>query len=487
MCRAFFMSGPSTFLALGLALGCASAIAEEDTPLSLQAFADDGARISALVKDLDTGKQVYARDPNLRLSPASISKLVTAAVALKTWDADLSLETRVLAAAPISEGRVESDLVLTGDGDATLDHRDLWQLAGYLHAAGLRRVNGAVVVEPPFGPMPCENQDRCDALLDSKNAYDAPLSSMAVDYGTWCIRITPGEPKSPATVRSCAGVALPIALEGNITTVEPRRRSSFRVIRQTQGERDRLILSGQIASERPVQVYRSMSDPALGMGQLFTQMLREQGIVVMGAASVRFSVTPFKGPKLAAIGGLPLREQVSRMNRFSNNFIADQLTLKVAAAQHQAGPGGLAEASQQLSSLIELLRPEASAPSLYSGSGLTPESRLSAGDMVALLEHMYLDSVNFPVFYGSLTVPEQSPFAFLGVGNEDWRRRLALKSGTLTEPDPVRTVAGYLRRKDGGWMALAVLVNGDTANRNHNNRRFMEAIRTEIEALLERY
>ena len=473
-------------MTVGILVVGQGAWAKEEQAQSLQDFIASGARVSALVQDLDSGKTILDLGSSQRLSPASVSKLVIAAVALQTWKGDKVFSTRVLAAGPIREGRIEGDLVVNGDGDATFDHRDLWLLAGQLRAAGLRHVGGAVVVEPALGPFPCENIDRCEALVETRNAYDVPMSAIAVDYGAWCIDLIPTEPGAPATVRSCSGAALPIPMDGVVTTTS-HRRSSYQVRRRTEDGIDRLELSGEIAMRGPRQVYRSMSDPALGLGQLLTQMLREQGITVAAEAYVRYGVTPFEGEVLAAVAGLPLREQLGRMNRYSNNYIADLLTLTVATERTASRPDSLSSAAQGLGGFLQGVNESANPPRLYSGSGLTPESEMSARDVVGLLEYMYRDTSRFPVFYGGLTVPEQSPFAFLAEGNEEWRHRVAVKTGTLTEPDPVRAVAGYIRKKSGGWMAFAVLVNGKTAIRAHNNPRFMDAIRAEIEGLLTRY
>ena len=50
----------------------------------------------------------------------------------------------------------------------------------------------------------------------SDTAYDAPLSSVGVDFGTWCIQIRPTEPGLPAQVRGCAVAKLPIPVDGTI-------------------------------------------------------------------------------------------------------------------------------------------------------------------------------------------------------------------------------------------------------------------------------
>jgi serine-type D-Ala-D-Ala carboxypeptidase/endopeptidase (penicillin-binding protein 4) len=64
---------------------------------------------------------------------------------------------------------------------------------------------------------------------------------------------------------------------------------------------------------------------------------------------------------------------------------------------------------------------------------------------------------------------------------------VALKTGTLTDPVAVYGIAGYLRKKNGGWMAFAVIVNGSERLKDIARDRALGAARTDLEALLARY
>ena len=131
--------------------------------------------------------------------------------------------------------------------------------------------------------------------------------------------------------------------------------------------------------------------------------------------------------------------------------------------------------------------PGRSRPKLFSGSGLTPENELSADDLIDLLHHQYRETATFPAFYGGLVVPRQAPFAFVRQGNPDWLDRVTLKTGTMNDPRSVCGVAGYLRKKNGGWMAFAVIVNGSDKKPHVPLYKSMEAARKDIEAVLAEY
>ncbi|MGA2562894.1 MAG: D-alanyl-D-alanine carboxypeptidase, partial [Steroidobacteraceae bacterium] len=177
--------------------------------------------------------------------------------------------------------------------------------------------------------------------------------------------------------------------------------------------------------------------------------------------------------------------------RFSNNYIADVLTMDLAASMTGAAPPDLPAATQVLTQFMARVQhatplAERESPLLLSGSGLTTENRLSASDLIALLDYEYRNAAHFPAFYGSLTVPRDAPFEFIRVGADGWLDRVALKTGTLNDPVSVCGIAGYLRKRDGGWIAFAVIVNGSASRIHVSHEAAMRAAQADLEDILAR-
>jgi D-alanyl-D-alanine carboxypeptidase/D-alanyl-D-alanine-endopeptidase (penicillin-binding protein 4) len=57
----------------------------------------------------------------------------------------------------------------------------------------------------------------------------------------------------------------------------------------------------------------------------------------------------------------------------------------------------------------------------------------------------------------------------------------------MDEPHSVCGIAGYVRKKSGGWIAFTAIVNGSATSRHIPLYKAMQASRTDLEALLERY
>jgi D-alanyl-D-alanine carboxypeptidase/D-alanyl-D-alanine-endopeptidase (penicillin-binding protein 4) len=227
------------------------------------------------------------------------------------------------------------------------------------------------------------------------------------------------------------------------------------------------------------------------VGLLFREILREIGIRMEGAVQVTATQAPQTLEILAEFEGLTLREQLGRMLRFSNNYIADVLTLNLAAEVSGQPPMQLSSAGSILSDFVTRAQRSVqivktiTPPAIFSGSGLTPENLLSANDLVGLLAYQYRDSRRFPAFYGGLTVPRDAPFQFLRNGSAAWLDRVALKTGTMEMPHSVCGVAGYMRKRDNGWIAFAVIVNGSSKLLHVPIARAMSAARADLEQILE--
>ncbi len=442
--------------------------------------------------DLSDNTVIQQLNSDVRLTPASLTKLAVAATALSVWPADKMFKTQLLAAGAVDGGRLTGDLYLVGAGDPSLTGESLLSLAAQVKSAGITAVTGKLFVIPsPFASVLCETKDRCEAGMHSDTAYDAPLASIGTDFGTWCVDVRATRIGKPAAVTSCT-TRLPIGVQGSVLTTQSNKGAPLRVERLTIDGEDTLRIGGTIEEGTTQIVYRAMSDPARGAGMLLRASLIDMGISIAGSVSVEDGAPPAAAYMVAKAQGLSLKEQLGRMLRFSNNYIADVLTLT-------HGGGSRRQTHQpfrRVENPVELHGAHArqterngfTPPLLMSGSGLTPENELSANDLVRLLAYEYHDTRNFGSFYGGLVVPRQSPFIFLRNGSAGWQDRIALKTGTMDDPHSVCGMAGFIRKKDGGWITFAIIVNGGTTQMKHVPLyKALEAIRADIEQLLVRY
>jgi serine-type D-Ala-D-Ala carboxypeptidase/endopeptidase (penicillin-binding protein 4) len=112
------------------------------------------------VYDADSERTLFGSRANRRRILASNTKLFTTATALDRLGADARLETRVWAEdpvgneaapapgdQPVTDGVVDGDLYLVGDGDPSLSSSALEDLAAEIERAGVMRVEGGIRVD----------------------------------------------------------------------------------------------------------------------------------------------------------------------------------------------------------------------------------------------------------------------------------------------------------------------------------------------------
>jgi D-alanyl-D-alanine carboxypeptidase/D-alanyl-D-alanine-endopeptidase (penicillin-binding protein 4) len=140
-----------------------------------------GAASGAYVADLDSGRPLYAKRANTARVPASVEKLYTTSAALLRFGAGTRLQTTAVAAPDAvldAGGTLRGDLVLVGGGDPFFGDDAAAILARSVRAAGVKRVDGAVVGdESAFDDL----RSTCCASYDFE--LGGVLSALAYDRG----------------------------------------------------------------------------------------------------------------------------------------------------------------------------------------------------------------------------------------------------------------------------------------------------------------
>ena len=84
------------------------------------------------------------------LPAASLTKIATSLVALKTWGPDHQFETLISATGPIVNGVLQGDLVITGGGDPMFVWEEAIALGNTLNKMGIKQVKGNLLISGNF-------------------------------------------------------------------------------------------------------------------------------------------------------------------------------------------------------------------------------------------------------------------------------------------------------------------------------------------------
>ncbi|MGJ8523647.1 D-alanyl-D-alanine carboxypeptidase DacB [Carnimonas sp. R-84981] len=449
---------------------------------ALSNLAGDDFDISAEVKMLDSGQVVAQQSPRVMLTPASLSKLYVAGAALDRYGPQHRFTTSLYSSGQVRGNVLHGDLIVDGGGDPAMTTERYWTLVQQLRARGIQRVDGRVVLSQwPFGPTPCVVTDRCQARSASSSSYDALLSPVAVDYAAWCTQVIPGAPGGPARVAGCFSASPLLPVNNKVKTVGGSQPTQLSARRTTSNGNDSLTITGQVStSSGPTPVYRSASDPAQETVATLRQLFQQSGVAVAEGFTVSNTVTPRNASLLASVQSQPLQMALMDMLNYSNNFMADMLTVDLSAAT----PASLASGTAALKRFVDKV-PGHGPLALGSGSGLTPESHTSARGLTALMDYMYHQPQLFPTFSAGMQTPSNGVAHHIQHGSINFQNNVMVKTGTLNDPVPVRTIAGYFRGKSGRWGTFAVLVQGRGATPYLTWPKVMEAVADDMSTIIE--
>ncbi|NBT58747.1 D-alanyl-D-alanine carboxypeptidase/D-alanyl-D-alanine-endopeptidase, partial [bacterium] len=151
----------------------------------------------------------------------------------------------------------------------------------------------------------------------------------------------------------------------------------------------------------------------------------------------------------------PLWQIVWGLNKFSNNFVADQLMKKIGA-EMWGPPGTLQKGLATVQDVLEDIGISKNAYTIADGSGLTRSTQVTPRQILRVLVSAHRDFGIYPEFLSSLGVSGEDGTLRNRLPTSAGMNVLRGKTGSL---DGVASLAGYVPSKDGELLAFAILLN----------------------------
>jgi serine-type D-Ala-D-Ala carboxypeptidase/endopeptidase (penicillin-binding protein 4) len=311
------------------------------------ALADVKERVAALAPPavvlVVDGKdsELLAQNADEPFIPASVTKIVTAWLALEVLGADYRFETRFY----LDDARV---LYVRGGGDPFLVSEELKLLATDLvGAVGKKPITG-IVLDANYYP----SNLGIPGIEDTDEAYNALNSALAVNFNTvYAVRsgnkVSSAEKQTPIT---------PLA----ITLFQARGPNATGRINLSQ-------------------------DPAVSLqyaGELIAAFVERAGGRVKGGISTG-TVPEGLTPVYVHRQSRTLSKILAEMLRASNNYIANQVFLEIGG--HRLGAPVSLEKSLKVANETLAAQDLATAIHLEEGSGISRDNRFTAGGLAKVL------------------------------------------------------------------------------------------------------
>ncbi|MDZ4181884.1 MAG: D-alanyl-D-alanine carboxypeptidase/D-alanyl-D-alanine-endopeptidase, partial [Candidatus Cloacimonadaceae bacterium] len=410
------------------------------------------ADVALGIWDAEDGRQIYARNTDMSLIPASLQKLFTSTTALHELGIEHRFVTRVGYRGEIARDSLFGDLVVIADGDPgwTTDfyrsgaHRVFENWADSLYAHGIRTITGKVVIN--IGKFPVYRDSTVWDSSDFAYGYAAISAPFSFNENAIIYQINAGKKVKQAATISAEGGYQYLGYANQVRTGKKNAKADISV--NANSLPNRIVISGTIPLGGTYSVRAAVPDPHDFTASVMLQYLRQKGIVVSG--NIGFDPAPpanvameklfdYPSPPLYAIMGVCVKR--------SSNLMAEMVYIQLN--------GGIATTPAKIRDFAARSGISVDSLIIVDGSGLSRKNVLKAEHLGSLLVFAH-DQDWFDYFFPSLAVSGMDGTLKSRMVESPAKGRVFAKTGSMRG---IRNIAGYFKADDGRLYAFVILCN----------------------------
>jgi len=417
------------------------------------------AQVCVEVMSLDKSDILYTRNARQLFVPASINKLITAAVAVLRLGPEYRFETRVFADGRMREGVLEGNLIVVGSGDPSFASRfhDGDPFAAFKNWASLlkerqiKTISGLILGDdaafaaPGLGfgwewnELPYGYATRTGALQFNENILSVRISPASQKASSPVIQTLPLNDYLNVNNRA---ETTGEDIEQEIQIGYPDSSESIDVLGTIRVNSQPIVQN--VAVQHPTRLFLAALEHALSKEGIGTN---KWGIA---------KTSDYTAPEFLLLwktDSPPLSDILKPLLKNSQNLYAETLVRTLGMARR--GEGSFAKGKEVVEeTLAEMEIPEGSY--VYAdGSGLSRQNLESADSMVQLLRFMHRH-VNFKAFYEALPVAGIDGTLANRLKKTRAKDNVRAKTGSMAN---VSTISGYVRTADNEMLAFSIAVN----------------------------
>ncbi len=418
---------------------------------ALQAANIPTAAIAVVAEEIGANRPTLSINAGQPMNPASLMKLVTTYAGLEILGPAYTWGTDAYVVGKLTRGVLDGDLYLKGGGDPKLTFEQFWGLLRQLRARGVWEIRGDLVLDRTrFAPLD-EDPGHFDG--EPLRAYNVAPDALLLNYKSLRLRFIPGLDKI---------TVLPEPQPSQLDVINLLRRGDgpceewseqVRIDLMSRGAHPRLVVTGAYpaACGEKTRLVSPLTHAEYILG-VFRELWMELGGKFAGR--LREAPVPDGLSPVASVESPTLVEVVRDINKFSNNVMARQLYLTIAA-EHSGRPAAPADADDAIRAW--LAREELSLPELVleNGAGLSRIERISAAGLARLLQAAFRGPF-MPEFIASLPIVAVNGTMKKRLQGDGTAGKAHIKTGTL---EGVKTIAGYVLDRAGKYNVVVFLIN----------------------------
>ncbi len=423
---------------------------------ALRAQGISTAGISVYVQAVNNSNPLLTFQENRPRNPASVMKAVTSYAALGILGADYRWPIEVYTTGSISANTLRGDLIIKGYGYPDFKPKDLQQILSAIRSKGIRNIEGNLVFDNSYFSVLRQDAGAFDGQV--YKPYNAVPDALLFNERVSCFVI---QPKGKQISVSCPTPSRNVKIINNIqANNRPCRGSDANPRMQIipQGRSVTVKFTGSYSRRCGQRKYfKVVSDPA---NMLFASIWRtwvgKMGGSIKGGFAQR--KVPSHAQLLYTYYSKPLRDVLPTINKKSNNVMARQLLLSIAAKQYGAS-GTTVKGKQAVRAWLNSRGLNFPELQIDNGSGLSRTAKISARHMGQLLVDAY-QSPYRNNFIRSLAIMGVDGTLKRRMKNTALRGHGQFKTGSLKD---VRGIAGYVRARNGQTYVVSILHNDPKA------------------------
>ncbi|MDD2833497.1 MAG: D-alanyl-D-alanine carboxypeptidase/D-alanyl-D-alanine-endopeptidase [Methylotenera sp.] len=441
------------FLCLGLLLVVLQASAElpPDVSSALKKAGIPTQNIAIYVRPVNAEAPVLEYNATQGMNPASVMKLVTTNAALELLGPTYRWKTEIYRNGTLENGLLIGDLVIKGYGDPSFKAQDLWRLLQRLRQLDIKNIQGNLIIDKDYFDKEVDAQ----AVFDSEiwRAYNAMPSTFLVNARNTSFRFSIVDNQ----VKIDQEFELPEIKIVNNMKVAGRGCAAWR---------NSMTYQVNVVNDSAELTFNGTFSPSCGERYLelslfndtqyayfsFKKLWQELGGSFEGQLKV--AETPDDAVKLLEQFSDPLGYIVRDVNKWSNNLMARQLLLTIAA-ERVGAPATVAKGEQAIQSWLRAKNLRFNELVVDNGSGLSRNARVSAEHLGQMLVSAYSNPA-MPEFIASLPILAKDGTVIGRLKDSPSNGRAHLKTGSI---NGVSAIAGYVLDANGHRHVLVMLVN----------------------------
>ncbi len=439
---------------------------------ALKSSCIDRTRTAIRVVEIATGKAVYEHNATKPLIPASVMKLLTSAGALHYLTPGYRFKTKVYYSGRRHGRTIEGDLVLKGGGDPKLTPEIVWRIVQEVKRRGVARVTGDIVVDGSFfddlARAPAWRKNR------SPRAYDAGLAALSVNFNTVAVSVFPGLAPGKPLIVGLDPESSYLKLVNKSKTINKGGREVNISRRKTKNGIEITVTGQMRPGDEPKQRYVTVYEPLKYAGSVFRDFFIQSGVLVEG--KVRINAVPAKIRSLYTYESEPLADTLRQLHRYSNNFLAEQITKTMAAEAGGSAPGSHKTAFTLLKGFLDEAGVDTKGMVLADASGLSRENRLSVKTVTSLMEKLYKRFDLWPDFVSTMGIMGMEGSIKNRLKGSPLLGYVRAKTGSLMK---VSNLAGLAPDRSGNLYAFSIFLNNNKCGYSGADRiedRIVDAI-----------